>query len=137
MRFVLDCSVIMAWCFIDEKNDYSDFVLKSVDKNEIIVPSIWYLEVVNVLLVAERKKRIKEADCIRFLALLDNLPIIEDEDPIKNRQKNIFSLGHEYNLSSYDAMYLELAIHSDIPLATQDTDLINACRMSGCAYYKE
>ena len=58
--FVVDNSVVMAWCFEDESNPYSDAVLESLEDHLAIVPGIWPLEVVNVLLVAESKKRIKK-----------------------------------------------------------------------------
>jgi hypothetical protein len=41
-RFVLDCSVTMAWCFLDEKNEYVDTVLDSLREGEALVPSLWF-----------------------------------------------------------------------------------------------
>ena len=57
-HFVIDNSVVMSWCFIDETNKYADAILHRLTKATAYVPSIWPLEVVNVLLVAERKKRL-------------------------------------------------------------------------------
>jgi len=51
-EFVLDTSVAMAWCFEDETNPYADAVLDSLIDNAALAPSIWPLEVGNVLLVA-------------------------------------------------------------------------------------
>jgi hypothetical protein len=50
--------------------------------SEAVVPSIWFLEIVNVLLVAERRQRITEADTTEVLALLQSLPIIVDPDTV-------------------------------------------------------
>jgi len=58
--FVIDNSVVMSWCFKDETNQYADAVLDRLLESTAFVPSIWPLEVVNVLLVAERKKRLSE-----------------------------------------------------------------------------
>ena len=55
-RFVLDCSVAMAWCFEDEVDSYSENVLNAMPENEIIVPSLLFLEVANVLLLAEHHR---------------------------------------------------------------------------------
>ena len=74
-RFVVDNSVVMSWCFEDEGNIYADAVLESLESREAFVPTIWPLEVGNVLLVAERKKRLTQAAVVRFLALLGGLPI--------------------------------------------------------------
>jgi len=69
-HFVMDNSVSMSWCFQDEAGDYSDAVLDRLAESTAVVPSIWPLEVVNVLLIAERKQRISESDSVRFLTLL-------------------------------------------------------------------
>lgn len=135
MNFILDCSVTMSWCFSDEKNDYCDSVLNSFETNTALVPSLWFLEVVNVLLVAKKNNRVSEADGCRFIDLLDNLPIIENEDPIRFRHNNIFTIGREYGLSSYDSAYLDLAIYKDLPLATQDEALKIACKKIGVELY--
>ncbi|MBI5117797.1 type II toxin-antitoxin system VapC family toxin, partial [Candidatus Poribacteria bacterium] len=70
----------MAWCFEDEGNAYAEAVLETLESCEAVVPSIWPLEVGNILLVAERKKRLSEADVVRFLALLSNLPIMVEQE---------------------------------------------------------
>jgi predicted nucleic acid-binding protein len=81
-RFVVDNSVVMAWCFEDEPAGYAEAVLETLETCEAVVPAIWPLEVGNVLLAAERKKRLSEADVFRFLALLSDLPItVEQEFP--------------------------------------------------------
>ena len=47
-RVVIDCSVVMAWCFEDEADKYSDSILDMLASAEALVPSIWALEVANV-----------------------------------------------------------------------------------------
>ena len=54
-NFVLDNSVVMAWCFEDESSQYSDIILGNLEFSTGFVPAIWPLEVTNVLLVAEGK----------------------------------------------------------------------------------
>lgn len=126
--FVVDNSVVMSWCFKDETNQYADAVLDKLLEAKAIVPSIWSLEVVNVLLVAERQKRLKHADSIRFLELLLQLPIVVEQDCPKTIMKDVLSLGRTTNLSSYDTAYLLLAIKKNCPLATLDKKLIEAAR---------
>lgn len=76
ITFVLDCSVTMAWCFEDEMTDFTESVLKSMQKAEVRVPAIWTLEVANVLLVAERKKRITPLISANFLSALQRFDIV-------------------------------------------------------------
>jgi len=137
MLFVLDCSMAMSWCFSDERSDYSDRVLASLQTDEAIVPSIWILEILNVLLVAERANRLREADSSRFLQLISELPISEIASSSRSESSMILTLARQNNLSSYDASYLELAIREGVPMATQDRRLIEACRKSGVTVFGE
>ncbi|MBN1142291.1 MAG: type II toxin-antitoxin system VapC family toxin [Deltaproteobacteria bacterium] len=126
--FVVDHSIVMAWCFEDEGNGYADSVLDSLESEEVFVPAIWPLEVGNVLLVAERKKRLSQASAVRFLELLGCLPIIVEQETPERMLKDIISLAREQGLSTYDASYLDLAMRHDLPLATLDASLLKAAR---------
>jgi predicted nucleic acid-binding protein len=128
--FVIDNSVVMTWCFKDEASQYADSILDSLEHFTAIVPSIWPLEVGNVLLVAERKKRLSRADSTRFIALLFELPITVDQEPPERMIKEIFALAREHKLSTYDASYLDLAMKKGIPIATLDNHLITAAKRS-------
>lgn len=126
--FVVDNSVVMSWCFQDETNLYADAVLDRLSENRAIVPSIWPLEVVNMLLVAERCKRLKQADSVRFITLLSQLPIVVEHEWPEKMMKDLLALGRANNLSSYDASYLDLAMRKDCALATLDKKLMKAAR---------
>ena len=124
-HFVVDNSVVMSWYFKDETNKYADTILDKLTDTIAVVPSIWPLEVVNVLIVAERQRRLSESDSIRFLTLLSQLPIVlEYERP--EMMKELLALARAYNLSSYDASYLYLAMRKGLPIATLDKKLIEA-----------
>jgi predicted nucleic acid-binding protein len=133
---VLDCSVAMAWCFEDECDDYSDAVLDALASTGGVVPSIWPLEVANVLAVAERRGRLKEADSSRFISLLRALPIAVEGDRPEVALGSVLSLSREFELSSYDAAYLELAMRTGAPLATRDKGLREACAASGVELFQ-
>lgn len=136
MRFVVDCSVVMAWCFDDESDSYADKILELVTKNEALVPSIWPLEVANVLLVGERKKRLTKADSSQFIELLSAQPITVDMETQEKALGDTLSLARDYGLSSYDASYLELAMRHGIPLATSDQSLRKAAEKCGIRLLK-
>src|SRR5665213_829427 len=129
MGLVIDTSVTMAWCFEDEATDATEAVLDSLHEDEAVVPSLWQLEVANVLLVAERRKRINEAQATRFIDVLARLPIRIDTaptDPIA-----ILAAGRHHGLSAYDAAYLVLAERLGVQLATLDDKLATACSSAG------
>lgn len=130
-RFVVDCSVVMAWCFEDEADQYADSILDLLTDSEAIVPSIWPLEVANVLLVAERRKRLTEADSMQFIKLLKELPISIDEESPARALSEILSVGRQHGLSAYDSAYLDLAMREGSELATRDEGLIKASLKCG------
>ncbi len=129
MPLVIDTSVTMAWCFEDEATDATEAVLESLHENEATVPSLWQLEVTNVLLVAERRKRINEAQATRFIDVLTRLPIRIDTAPADPTA--ILAAGRHHHLSAYDAAYLILAERLGAPLATLDDKLATACHTAG------
>lgn len=126
--FVIDNSIVMAWCFDDESNEKTDRILIRLESAKAYTPAIWPLEVCNVLLVAERRKRINEAETTRFIALLGKLPIIVEHEQPERMIKEIVMLARSHQLSSYDASYLDLAMKKGLPLATLDKNLINAAK---------
>ncbi len=128
--FVVDNSIVMSWCFKDETSQYTESVLDRLENGTALVPSIWPLEVGNVLLVAERKKRISHADSILFITLLSELPIIVQQETPERMIKEIFYLARYHQLSSYDASYLDLAMRKGLPIATLDKNLISAAKRS-------
>jgi predicted nucleic acid-binding protein len=126
--FVIDNSVVMSWCFKDESSRYADTILDSLVESTALVPSIWPLEVVNVLLVAERRNRLSEADSIRFITLLSQLPISVEQVQPESVMIEILALAREHKLSSYDASYLNLAMSKGLPIATLDKGLRSAAK---------
>src|SRR5207253_1828584 len=91
----------------------------------------WCLEVANALLVGERRKRIATAVVSQFLAALGNLLIQFDDQLPARAFDHILPLSRAYNLTTYDAAYLYLAIRRHLPLASLDMDLRRAAKAAG------
>lgn len=121
----------MVWCFEDEANPYADRVLDelALDDREAVVPGLWTLEVVNVLLVAERRKRLSPVQSRRFLELLMALPVTVDQGSFHVRSPELLATGRECDLSAYDASYVELAERLGLPMATGDEKLKKAAEL--------
>ncbi len=126
--FVLDCSITMAWCFEDESNEYTDTILENLNHSTAIVPTIWPLEVANVLLLSKKKKRITEIQSASFIDALAALPIVVDASTAYRAMHSVFVLAGQSDLTIYDAAYLELAVREGIPLLTLDKGLIKAAK---------
>ena len=133
---VIDASVALAWCFPDEASEYADGVLVGLDGRTAMVPAIWSAEITNALLVGERRKRIRQPEVRRFLELLKGLSILEDGQPFAETVSNVLPLAREYDLSAYDAAYLDVAVRHEAPLATLDKALQKAGRAAGLKIFE-
>jgi predicted nucleic acid-binding protein len=129
--FVLDCSVTMAWCWGDEATPYTDGVRDSLADKRAVVPTIWPLEAANATIMSGRRKRLDEARSKRFFELLEALPIAVDDETSSRTFGDIVHLARTYQLSAYDAAYLELAIRRGLPLACNDGNLKTAAVAAG------
>ena len=129
MPFVLDASVTLAWCFEDETTPETDALLNRLAEDAAITPTLWELEVVNVLLLAERRGRITESQAARFVALLTQLPIHVDSAGAD--MGAVLAAGRHHGLTAYDAAYLVLAEREGIPLATLDAKVRAAAQAAG------
>lgn len=134
-RFVLDCSVTASWCFEDEAEGYGDNVLQSLGDGEAVVPQLWLLELGNVLVTAQRQDRLTEQEGVRFLSLVKSLPIEVARWLDLDLIRSMLPLAREYDLSVYDANYLWIAMEKDLPLATLNEGLKDACRQTGVAVF--
>lgn len=127
-RLVLDASVAMSWCYPDERSDYAYSVLDSLEETSAVVPAHWRLEVANAVLFGERKARLLPSELLRFFSLLDGLLIVVDSQTSARSFTDTLALARAYNLTSYDAAYLELAIRENVTLASLDAPLRRAAK---------
>ncbi len=131
MAFVLDCSVTMAWIFPDEAAEATDRLRDSLVESKAFVPSLWPVEVGNALLIATRRGRVRVAEWSEIRANLEALPIEIDPVTTSRVWGTSLQLAETHQISAYDAMYLELAVRLQLPLATLDRALLTAARDVG------
>jgi predicted nucleic acid-binding protein len=128
----MDCSAVLALCFEDEGGEYAEKLLEFHIDGTAIAPEIWPLEVSNSLLTAVKRKRLAKAEANHFFRLVASLPIeIVAGNRALDSYISLFELASLYNLSSYDASYLALAMDRGFPLATLDQKLIDAADSAG------
>lgn len=135
-RFVLDASVTLAWCLDEMQSVRARPVLEAFATHTAIVPHVWPLEVVNVLAVNERRRRIDGARSDGFLTMLSGLPIEVDHDGELHPLTEMLALVRAHTLSAYDAAYLELAARHGLPLATHDSALRAAAGRVGVGLFE-
>jgi predicted nucleic acid-binding protein len=123
MPFVIDASITACWAFDDEDHPVAALALDRIRADEVRVPSLWWFEVCNTLIVNERRGRLTEADVSAFLRGLSRLGVMVDREPDED---HVLMLARRHRLTVYDASYLELASRESLPLATLDADLATA-----------
>ena len=69
--FVLDAPVVASWAFPDESHPNADAAFRRIADETASVPALLWFELRNVLLMAELRKRISEAQVGRFLPILE------------------------------------------------------------------
>jgi predicted nucleic acid-binding protein len=123
MAFVLDASVTAAWMLPDESNPLADHVEDLLLDHHAFVPAVWRLEVCNILIVAERRKRLSGSQINLIQNSLAELPIVVDN---KGDGRELIEIARRNKLTAYDASYIELAKRSMLPLATLDKAMARA-----------
>lgn len=129
--FVLDCSIAMAWLFHDEATPKTTALLNRLVSETALVPAWWFIEVTNVLAMAERNGRITPRQSDAFIADLSKLGIEQDDAAPDRAFTHLLTLCRAHGLTSYDAIYLDLAIRRDLPLATLDDGLRKTAKKLG------
>src|SRR3954454_14583194 len=131
MSLVLDGSATVAWLIPEERTTASQRLLDKVGDAGAVVPMLWRLEIGNALTIAVRRKRLSREDRTDALSKLSDLPIQTDPDTFVYAWTSTLQLADRFNLTVYDACYLELAQRRSLPLATLDKDLRKAARALG------
>ncbi|MBM3610355.1 MAG: type II toxin-antitoxin system VapC family toxin [Alphaproteobacteria bacterium] len=124
---VVDCSFFLATFLPDEPKENFDF-----NAFFVYVPSLFFLECLNVLTVVLKRQRISREEYEKCLELFQELPFhIDNLSTIPASLPRIESLCNKHGLTSYDGSYLELALRLQVPLATLDKKLIAAAHLEG------
>jgi predicted nucleic acid-binding protein len=133
-QFVLDASIAFSWCFPGDPTEdtpYSRRILQKLATDDAVVPAIWGFEIANVIFVASNKrKRISQREIDEYLQLLKALPI---QCEVNELWTNVAleSQARKWNISAYDAAYVDLALRRNLPLATADDGLKKVAQAEG------
>ena len=131
MTWVLDASAALGLVMGDGDERLSNEVSRRLQQEPAVAPQHWVLEVNNGLLVAARRGRLPHGAALRAQQLLLELPIAIDSDTATRCWGSTFELAQRFELSIYDAAYLEIALRHDAGLATADKALARAAASAG------
>jgi len=128
-KIVIDASATLAWLFAE--NGQTKRIESAMKSNELVAPWLWRLEVVNVVLIRERRKLQSVAQGTRLIELLEDLDIEFVAEPSSRTLSNLADLARPHQLTSYDAVYLDLTMKLGLPLLSRDQNLRSAATRVG------
>ena len=131
-QFVLDASIVLTWCLPDEESQKAEKISERIALGDKpMVPAFWRHEVLNALLVGEKRKRLTGELVQAFIQDLERVPTEVDTPAAGTVFHLTQELCRKHGLTAYDAAYLELAMRHRIALATADDALERAARAAG------
>jgi len=132
-RFVVDASVALSW-FVDRPASPYALRVKQelLDGAHAVVPALWHAEMANGLIVAERRRVLTASDVTGCLTDLEMLQAHAIETSSKlTTMRHALAIARAFQLSAYDALYLDTARVEDLSLATLDIALRAAAPRAG------
>ena len=115
MGLVVDASATLGLYFPDEITPTLEDARQRLAAGGALVPTLWWFEIRNSLVAAERRGRLGASQSAEILAQLEALPVRYDREPDSDA---VLALARTHRLTVYDAAYLELALRLGAPLAT-------------------
>jgi len=130
--FVADASVAAAWLIESQSTQATDQLLVEAETGTSIhVPVLWMFEIANTLLILKRRRRIDQQGYDQARLDLARLRPVVDMEGGQSALSSVCELAERYDLSVYDAVYLELALRRRLPLASRDAALNKAAKRAG------
>lgn len=137
-HFVLDASVALAWVLDNPVPAYALKVRQEILAGKRgLVPAFWHLEIANAMATAERRRDLSAADAEDALdqIMVTAASRLNTETNLVSA-RDALSNARAFQLTAYDAVYLELARSERLPLATLDKGLRAAAVKAGVALLK-
>ena len=136
MAQVVDASIAVAWCATNQATALTRAAFVDVATNGALVPSSFWYEVFHGLVRLERRGIVSRQEIEVFVADISQLDFSVDPARDTTEMVELYRLSQRARLNIYDAGYLELALRSDLPLATNDKALTQAARNAGAALFE-
>jgi len=130
--YVFDASFIVSLIIPDEKNPAVDKIYANIkNEDEKLAPHLLWYEIANIFKNLLRRKRFTFDEVLSFFPSLTAIRLTCDFETGPGYAEKLLRLCGDYNISSYDAAYLELAGRKKAALCTLDENLITAAKKHG------
>ena len=128
MAFVADASIAAAWVLPDEEAALADLALDRLGHDTAHVPDLFWHELRNLLLAAERRGRVDKHHADVSMDRLRQLPIRSSGEA---DDRHVMALARDHGLTAYDASYVALALREGCALASLDQRLTEVATAEG------
>ncbi len=128
---VIDGSAMLGFLLKDEQGEATMKALAALEKGAQVFVPAHLGEVANGRIMAERRKRVSQADLAEALGLVAALQVSNDDETTRRAWSDTTALARQYDLTIYDAAYRELAMRCGASLATSDKKLTAAAKAAG------
>lgn len=135
---MLDASVALAWFLDDPQPAYATSVKRALlGGAQALVPALWHLEVANGFVVAERRRILTPGDILSCVVEVEELVLqaVETSADLVSVRYSL-NTARAFNLSAYDAVYLDTARNQGLALATLDKSLHTAALRAGVGLFR-
>ena len=127
---VLDASVALGWMVDAPVPRASHRAFQLLESGATgVVPDLWYCEVANALLMAERRGRASAQMVSAHITDIERLAAFLEVSP--TTPSALVAAARQSGLTAYDAAYFELALRRNLPLATLDVKMRAAAQRAG------
>jgi len=127
---VLDASIALGWMVDVPAPRISVSALRLLQSGTIgVVPDLWYYEVSNALIMAERRGRASAQLVSSHISDIERLAAFLEVSP--TTPSALIAAARQSGLTAYDAAYFELALRRNLPLATLDNKMGAAAQRAG------
>jgi predicted nucleic acid-binding protein len=131
MKYAIDASFVASVILPDEATDRMTTLAKTLERDQTTAPALLQLEVTNILLMAQRRKRINGTQLKQLSDAFERFPVTYQPVLTAQQRALVLSLAEKHNITAYDAAYLELAMRLGVTLASLDDPLTKAAKAEG------
>jgi predicted nucleic acid-binding protein len=128
MSFLVDASIAGSWFLPDEATSITTELARRMADEGAAAPDLFWHEVRNLLITANRRGRLPAADLAAQLDALEALPV---RDAGRGEAHLVARVAQQRRLTSYDAAYVALAVTNELPLASLDKEMRAAAKAEG------
>ena len=133
---VIDTSIAIGWFVDTQRSDVGERALDLAADAGWIVPFHFGLEFASSLRGLERRNKIAAAKTDAALLSISKMSPVVDLTTQHEPQTKLLPIARRFDITLYDAAYLELALRTKLPLATRDKELAKAAVKAGVALFK-